>query len=159
VLLLEREAGAHHKLCGEFLSAEGAAALRHLGLPPESLGAQPIRRLRLAAGATVAEAALPFTAWGLSRRRLDAALLARAAALGAEVRQGVAVRALDPTARAHLADGARIAGGGHAAGHRQARAARLEAPGRRADGRLQAGTCASTPRRRRGSPAMSSCTC
>jgi flavin-dependent dehydrogenase len=109
VLLLERETGAHHKLCGEFLSAEGAAALRHLGLPPEVLGAQPIRRLRLAAGATVAEAALPFTAWGLSRRRLDAALLARAATLGAEVRQGATVRALDADGSAHLADGARIA--------------------------------------------------
>jgi flavin-dependent dehydrogenase len=108
VLLLEREAGAHHKLCGEFLSAEGAAALRHLGLPPESLGAQPIRRMRLAAGGTVAEAALPFTAWGLSRRRLDAALLDRARALGAEVREGVAVRALDPDGTAHLADGARV---------------------------------------------------
>jgi choline dehydrogenase-like flavoprotein len=111
VLLLERETGAHHKLCGEFLSAEGAAALRHLGLPPKALGAQPIRRLRLAAGATVAEAALPFTAWGLSRRRLDAALLARAAALGAEVRQGATVRALDADGSAHLADGARIAAG------------------------------------------------
>lgn len=108
VLLLEREPGAHHKLCGEFLSAEGAAALRHLGLPPETLGARPIRRMRLATGRTVAEAALPFTAYGLSRRRLDAALLARAAALGAEVRQGTAVRALDPDGTAHLADGARV---------------------------------------------------
>jgi flavin-dependent dehydrogenase len=109
VLLLEREAGAHHKLCGEFLSAEGAAALRHLGLAPESLGAQPIRRMRLATGHAVAEAALPFTAFGLSRRRLDAALLARGRTLGADVRQGVTVRALDEDGTAHLVDGSSIA--------------------------------------------------
>lgn len=111
VLLLEREAGPHHKLCGEFLSAEGAAMLEGLGLGPQGLGAAPVERLRLAAGRWDAAAALPFRAWGLSRRALDAALLDAAAAAGAEVRRGVAVRAVGPDGTARLADGACLSAG------------------------------------------------
>ena len=44
----------------------------------------------------MAETALPFAAAGLSRRVMDAALLDRAEALGAEVRRGVAVRSAGP---------------------------------------------------------------
>ena len=95
-ILLERERAAHDKVCGEFVSGEAARLLARLGLDVERLGAAPLGRVRLAHGARVAEAALPFAAWGLSRRRLDAALLSAAERAGTEVRQGVAVRGLGP---------------------------------------------------------------
>ena len=108
VTLLERATGPHHKVCGEFLSPEGAAVLERLGLAPAALGAAPIARVRLAAGRWEAAAALPFTAWGLSRRVLDAALLEAAADAGAWIRRGMAVRTLDADGTARLADGARL---------------------------------------------------
>lgn len=92
VVVLERTAAAHHKVCGEFLSVEALGALARLGLDPGALGAVPIDRLQIAAGARTAAVPLPFSAAGLSRRTLDAALLARAAAAGADVRRGARVR-------------------------------------------------------------------
>ena len=96
VILFEREAGAHDKVCGEFLSAEAAQELVALGLPPERLEAASIGAVRVAAGRTLATAALPFAAHGLSRRRLDEALLAAASARGVAVRRGVSVRGIAP---------------------------------------------------------------
>jgi flavin-dependent dehydrogenase len=93
--LIERERAPHDKICGEFISTEAIAYLRRLGLDPEALGAVPVRAVRLVHGATVAEARLPFPALGLSRRVLDAALLARAEALGATVLRGHAVRRVE----------------------------------------------------------------
>ena len=109
VLLLERTAGPHDKVCGEFLSHEAAAALAALGLPPARLGAVPIERVRLVAGGIAAATGLPFAAWGLSRRRLDDWLLGQAARHGVTVRRGVTVRGL-------AADGAgvRLTAGGAA---------------------------------------------
>jgi menaquinone-9 beta-reductase len=94
VLLLEKEKGTHHKVCGEFLSPEAIAYLRQAGVDPLQLGAVPIHNLRLAARNRVVEAALPFRALSLSRRVLDAALLVRAAEQGCVVRQGVTVDSL-----------------------------------------------------------------
>ena len=94
-LVVERSPGPHHKVCGEFLSIEAQAELAQLGLDLEKLGAVPIHALRLAAGRRMAEAALPFRGVSLSRFVLDEALLARAAALGAELRRGTAVRRLE----------------------------------------------------------------
>lgn len=90
--LVEREAGAHDKICGEFLSGEAAGYLKRLGVDPVALGAVAVDRVRLVHGDRMAEAALPFPALGLSRRVLDAALLARAEALGATVVRGHSVR-------------------------------------------------------------------
>ncbi len=90
--LVEKEAGAHDKICGEFLSVEAAEYLRRLGVDPVALGAVPVDRVRLVHGAMMAEATLPFAALGLSRRVLDAALLERAEALGAQVVRGRTVR-------------------------------------------------------------------
>ena len=39
VTLVERETQPHHKVCGEFVSAEAMLYLRDLGLDLESLGA------------------------------------------------------------------------------------------------------------------------
>ncbi|MCQ8240347.1 NAD(P)/FAD-dependent oxidoreductase [Rhizosaccharibacter radicis] len=94
VLLLERERGPHDKVCGEFLSREALLHLRELGLDPRHLGGVPIDRVSLVSGRRRAEAALPFRGVGLSRRVLDAAMLDRARAAGAHVRQGARVAAL-----------------------------------------------------------------
>lgn len=92
VLLLEREAAPREVVCGEFLAADAAALLSGLGLRPAALGAVPIRRVLIGAGRRRASLPLPFAAWGLPRRALDAALLDAAEAVGVEVLRGRAVR-------------------------------------------------------------------
>jgi flavin-dependent dehydrogenase len=111
-LLIEREAVASEKVCGEFLAEDAARLLASLGLDIEALGAVPIRRAMLGAGRACAEMPLPFAAWGLPRARLDAALLEAAAAAGAVLHRGVAVAAAthDGTSWAlRLADGGTLA--------------------------------------------------
>ena len=100
VLVLERESVAAHKVCGEFLNTAAQQYLHALGLDPAALGGHRIGALRLVRGARVAEVRLPSAGMGLSRFRLDEALLAHAAAAGAEVRRGHAITAVrvDPTA-------------------------------------------------------------
>jgi flavin-dependent dehydrogenase len=99
VTLLEREAGPHDKVCGEFISHEAAAYLSRLGLDLHALGAAPIRAARLARGRGATEIALPFTAFSLSRRRLDEALLELAQGAGVQLRRGVRARGLTPTGK------------------------------------------------------------
>lgn len=114
VVLFEREAGPADKVCGEFLSREAESYLASLGISLEALGAAPIAALRLYEGRHVATAALPFAAWSLSRRALDEALLARAAAAGATIRRGVKVTGLSrcPAGfRVQLGDGAAVEAG------------------------------------------------
>lgn len=90
--LVERERGPHDKICGEFISHEAQGYLARLGVDLVALGAAPIGRVRLVHGSRMAEAALPFQGMGLTRHVLDAALLDRAAARGATVLRGHAVR-------------------------------------------------------------------
>lgn len=96
VRLLERERDPQHRICGEFLSWEAQAALADLGIDLAALGAVPIRRVRLVARTRVVTAPLGFTGRSVTRRSLDAALLARAAAAGVEVVRGCQVRAIEP---------------------------------------------------------------
>lgn len=114
VTLIEREAGSHDKVCGEFVSGEARAMLAGLGLGAGAWADAPaIDTLRVAAGAHTARAPLPFTAIGLGRDRMDEDLLAAAAARGVRLLRGVAVRSLarddDGAWRARLADGASLA--------------------------------------------------
>jgi flavin-dependent dehydrogenase len=95
VTLLEKELCARHKVCGEFLSREAVEYLGRAGVNPLELGAAVLRSVRLSSGRRQVEARLPFTALSLSRRTLDAALLARAAASGCTVRLGACVESLD----------------------------------------------------------------
>ncbi len=88
VLLLEREAAAAPKICGEFLSFEAVGYLRRIGIDPASLGGHRIAALRLIRDERVIEAPLPFEGFGLSRDILDAALLDHARARGVTVRRG-----------------------------------------------------------------------
>jgi flavin-dependent dehydrogenase len=108
VLLIEREAGPHDKVCGEFLSFEAAGYLTELGLDATALGAVPITAVDLRHGDLTAQSDLPFQALSLSRRVMDEALLARAADVGAQVIRGRRVVRLQRLAgqwRAQLNDG------------------------------------------------------
>jgi flavin-dependent dehydrogenase len=98
VVVLERTPSPGHKVCGEFLSGETQDLLRALGLDVWALGATRIARLRLVSGERHAVAPLPFAAAGLSRCRLDEALLALAQRAGATVIRGVAVTGIEPGA-------------------------------------------------------------
>ena len=105
--LIERTVGPHDLVCGGFLGWDALTGLRRLGLDAAELGARPIGRLRLVAGKRAVEANLPRPAAGLSRRRLDAALLAAAERTGAIVSRGRAARALEE-GRLRLDDGEEI---------------------------------------------------
>ncbi len=97
VLLLEKQRYPVHKLCGEFLSVEVAASLERLGVLAaiQAAGAHPIDAVTVTtAGGAVFESALPGTALGLSRYRLDPLLFDHARRLGAEAHDGTAVRAV-----------------------------------------------------------------
>ncbi|GAA3759344.1 hypothetical protein GCM10022270_17130 [Terriglobus aquaticus] len=85
VTLLEKSKEAHDKVCGDFLSRESLGYLESVGLSPETLGAVPIRTVRVVTPKFQKESALPFPAWSLTRRVLDEALLTEAARQGAEV--------------------------------------------------------------------------
>ncbi len=94
-VLVERAPGERDIVCGGFLGWDALAALKRLGLDPAQLGARPIHRLRLVAGARVVETDLPKPAAGLSRRRLDATLLRLAEEEGAAVLRGRTARAVE----------------------------------------------------------------
>lgn len=95
VVLIEKEREPHHKVCGEFLSAEAIHYLRQAGIEPLDLGAHPIQRVRLHTGARSVEARLPFTALSLSRHILDESLLSKAQQAGCAVRRGACVDRLE----------------------------------------------------------------
>jgi flavin-dependent dehydrogenase len=96
VTLIERETLPVHKICGEFLSQEAQSYLSRLGLDVGIMGGAPISRLRLVRGAQKIEAELPFRGVGISRRKLDEALLQHAGSSGAGILRGRAIRSLDP---------------------------------------------------------------
>lgn len=95
VVLVERSAGPHHKVCGEFLSAEALTLLNYLDIDAGMLGLQPVDQLTLTAGKRVANAKLPFKAGALSRWVLDEALLRQAANAKASIMRGRPVTGME----------------------------------------------------------------
>src|SRR6202140_762455 len=95
VVVLEKTPGAHHKVCGEFLSAEAQALRVRLGLDGWQLGARPAGWLGLEFGKRNERLKLPFRGAGLSRFLPDQALLEAAARAGAQVIRGATVTKLD----------------------------------------------------------------
>jgi menaquinone-9 beta-reductase len=97
VVLLERQRGPRHKVCGAFLSPEAQASLHALDLHATVAALAPaeIRRAAIISrqGQRL-DMALPGVAWGVSRFRLDAALAHAAAQAGATVREGMTGMAL-----------------------------------------------------------------
>ncbi|WP_416172397.1 NAD(P)/FAD-dependent oxidoreductase [Allopontixanthobacter sp.] len=96
-ILIDRDAKVGDALCGGFLSWRSAERLRGIGLNLPDIGAHPVNRLALYAGAAEAQANLPETGYGLSRRGLDTAMRALAVASGAEL-QIDRIRSLSPGA-------------------------------------------------------------
>lgn len=92
VAIWERERFPRHKVCGEFLSAESLPWLE--ATAPEALarGAAITRCEFISVPGRRYAFPLPRPGRGLSRRVLDEALWRAAAAAGAQVREGVAVR-------------------------------------------------------------------
>jgi flavin-dependent dehydrogenase len=96
VLVLERKALPADKACGEGLLPSGVRALEALGACAllDRSAVAPLRAIRWIDGALAAEAQLPAPGGlGVRRTALSAALLARARAAGAEVRDRASVRA------------------------------------------------------------------
>ena len=96
VVLIERTAKPHHKVCGEFLSVETQTQLQRLGVDPSALGAVPIEQVAVYSSRRSVTSALPFRALSLSRYRLDDALLRRAQDSGARLKRNVAVKSVTP---------------------------------------------------------------
>ncbi len=94
VTLIERNAAATDKVCGDFLSAEAIAAVTALGVEIAALAPSPITAVRLIHGKHIAATRLPFPALGVSRRALDEALLRQAQINGANVLRGHSVRSI-----------------------------------------------------------------
>jgi flavin-dependent dehydrogenase len=114
VILIERRAGPHDKVCGEFISGEAVRYLRSLDVDLAALGAVPITAVNIYTPRAVAGSVLPFRAVSISRRALDEAILLRASACGAELRRGRTVRSLhrlDEKWIAELDDGSKLAAG------------------------------------------------
>lgn len=102
VLVLDKARFPREKLCGEFLSPEGAAALDRLGLLPAAreAGAEPVTGALVSApsGRFVTTSfgglhGLPGSGLALRRLALDALLVAAARRAGAEVLEGIHVEA------------------------------------------------------------------
>jgi flavin-dependent dehydrogenase len=117
-VVLERSPTWRWRACGVFTSPATVTALRHLGLTIEEVAgvARPVPAMRVetARGTSFRlsygdDGSLKDPAVGLDRSRLDPLLLDRARAAGAEVRDGVGVRAAELAAggpsRLELSDG------------------------------------------------------
>jgi len=108
-LLVERCRESHDPVCGGFVSADALGLLRQAGIATDALGGHPVHKMRFQVGPRALEAALPFPAVGLSRRRLDTVLIDAAREAGAAVEFGRSARSLTGTRTASFADGANIA--------------------------------------------------
>lgn len=107
-LMLERSTADEDHLCGGFLSWRTLERLAALDLDTAMLGGMPIGHVAIFSGRRVARARLPAPGMGLSRRRLDALLRGRASALGAQIRRGVSVAAIEPGGIVRLTGGDRL---------------------------------------------------
>lgn len=95
--LIERLDAPGDAICGGFLSWRTLDRMAALGMDPAVLGGHPVTHMALYVGGTEHMARLPALAMGVSRRRLDAALLDRAQADGVTVERGTTVRVLGQT--------------------------------------------------------------
>ena len=89
-LVIERRRQPDDALCGGFLSWRTLDRLAALGIPHRALGGHDVTHMRIFHGRTSRAIALPRAGMGLSRRRLDQLLRARAWGVGAELAHGSA---------------------------------------------------------------------
>jgi menaquinone-9 beta-reductase len=108
-LILERNLETGDAICGGFISWQTLATLETLGLSFDDLRGHRVTQLRLFTAKRSASAPLPKPAIGLSRRRLDTLLLARALEEGASIERGVTVREISANGEIRTGDGESIA--------------------------------------------------
>lgn len=99
VTLIERQRFPRDKVCGECLSALGMDVLTRLGLRESLTPLSPARLTHtalVAPGGSEAIHPLPQPMWGLTRRQMDAALLAVAESAGARILQPARVERIEP---------------------------------------------------------------
>lgn len=91
VVLFEKEANAHHKVCGEYLSVETVDYLKEIGIDVNDYDASRINGFNLFSKYSKASIKLELEARGLSRYILDELILNKAQEAGAVIRRGVHV--------------------------------------------------------------------
>lgn len=91
VVLIEKQAYPHHKVCGEYISNEVLPYLNQLGVSVDELNPSRINRFQLstASGKSV-ESKLPLGGFGVSRYQLDNFLYQKALLSGVRVLQAQA---------------------------------------------------------------------
>lgn len=107
-LIIERNLETGDAICGGFISWQTLTTLETLGLSFDDLRGHRVTQLRLFTAKRSASALLPKPAIGLSRRRLDTLLVARALQEGASVERGVTVREIGADGDVRLGDGTSI---------------------------------------------------
>lgn len=95
VTLFEKTKGAHHKVCGEFISHEGQMVLRHFGVMEELIDGVWIENFRLSMDEKTATVQLPFRGYSLSRYRLDETLLKTCEKSDVTIWRGQVVKSLE----------------------------------------------------------------
>ena len=96
VLVIERKAYPHHKVCGEYVSNEVRPYLESLGLDLTGLGAVPISNFRFTSPkGRVLDTKLGLGGFGLSRFTLDHALYELAAGVGVDFKLNTIVTKVD----------------------------------------------------------------
>ena len=105
--LFEAKPGAHHKVCGEFLSAEGYELLRAiLGSDLDAVQAPKMTKALFSVGRQSLAFDLPQTCYGLTRYWIDEAMLGAVAAKGVTLHRDQYLNTL-PSGRVVLATGKR----------------------------------------------------
>jgi flavin-dependent dehydrogenase len=92
VALFEKETYPFHKVCGEYISLESWNFLEELGLPLSDWNLPVIKRLLVSSpNGNSIEQELPLGGFGISRYKIDAALMGIARACGVAVFESVRV--------------------------------------------------------------------
>lgn len=104
MLLLDKAAFPRDKACGDAVSIEGVAELERLGARDVLYGSLPVARVRVrSVGGREVTGVVPEPGYVVPRHVLDARLVDRAVAAGAELRQ-VKVRAIEQDGHAVRVD-------------------------------------------------------
>ena len=95
VLVIEKHAYPHHKVCGEYVSNEVLPFLKSYGIDPVARGAKKIERMELSTtDGNVISTRLPLGGFSMSRYAFDALLAKAAQDRGAVILQAT-VKSID----------------------------------------------------------------
>lgn len=89
--VLEKTQGAHHKVCGEFLSYEAVSYLKEMGIFLNE-DIPLVRHFQLFSPGSNVNFTFPFPGRGVSRHKLDEELLHNAGNAGADIFRGICMR-------------------------------------------------------------------